>query len=222
VKDLFELWWAFYFPDSVRRDPSASGTSLRMTYCCLVHLTVVIGLFVCSKLFIVLLIPTFATMAKEKQEQPAKKKPALVLFASNRKALFNYEIVEKKEAGIVLTGSEVKSIRKGRITITESYAKFMNDGLFLINAHISPYQSHQKNLKDPSPTRSRKLLLHQNELDRLLGKSQEKGLALVPLSVYLKNNKIKIEIGVGRGKKKHDKRESIKKRDDERRIRREE
>ncbi len=156
---------------------------------------------------------------KKKKEKKVLKDNVNHSIAQNRRALYNYEIVEKKEAGIVLTGNEVKAIRQGKITIREAYAKFFKDQLYLVNAHISPYQPQQKNIKHSSPTRTRKLLLHKNEIARLYGKSQEKGLTLVPLSIYIKNNHIKVEIGVGRGKKKYDKREAIKKREDERKIR---
>lgn len=140
------------------------------------------------------------------------------IFAENKKARFNYEILEKYEAGIILTGPEVKSVRAGQISIKESYATARQDELFLTNAHISPYKP-ALNI-DYNPTKSRKLLLKKSEIIKLIGKAQSGGNTLIPLKVYLKNNLIKVEIGLGKGKKKYDKREVIKKREQERDIRR--
>ncbi|MEA3272546.1 MAG: SsrA-binding protein SmpB [Patescibacteria group bacterium] len=140
-------------------------------------------------------------------------------IAINKKALFDYEILEKLEAGLVLTGQEVKSVKNGQINLKGSYVTLKDGEAYLLNAHISPYKKAGI-LKDYNPTRSRKLLLHKKELTRLIGKSQEKGLTIIPLKVYTKGRgKIKIEIGIGRGKKKYEKRETIKKREVEREIR---
>ncbi|GBE15367.1 MAG TPA: SsrA-binding protein SmpB [Proteobacteria bacterium] len=137
----------------------------------------------------------------------------------NRQARYNYEIVETMEAGISLMGTEVKSIREGKANIKESYADIRDGEVFLVGAHISPYT--QGNINNHDPLRERKLLLHAREIRRLAGKVAEKGLTLVPLRLYLKGRRIKLELGLGRGKKLHDKRETIKKRDQEREIARE-
>ena len=132
----------------------------------------------------------------------------------NRQARFNYEIMEKFEAGISLLGTEVKSIREGKANIKEAYADIRNGEAWLIGAHISPY-SHG-NITNHDSLRDRKLLLNAREIDKLQGKVMEKGLTLVPLRLYLKGRLIKLELGVGRGKKLVDKREDIKKREQER------
>ncbi len=136
----------------------------------------------------------------------------------NRQARFNYEILEKFEAGISLVGTEVKSIREGKGNIKEAYADIRGGEAWLIGAHISPY-SHG-NITNHDPLRDRKLLLNAREIDKLQGKVMEKGLTLVPLRLYLKGRLIKLELGVARGKKLVDKREDIKKRDQEREIQR--
>jgi SsrA-binding protein len=128
------------------------------------------------------------------------------LFATNKKAFHDYFILENLEAGIVLVGTEVKSIREARINLKDSYAMIKQGEAFLLNCHISPY-SHG-NRQNHEPTRTRKLLLHDKEIRKLIGKTQEKGLTLVPLRVYLRRGKIKVELGVARGKKLHDKRET--------------
>ena len=139
------------------------------------------------------------------------------IVATNRKAYNDYEILETYEAGIVLKGTEVKSAKNGRINLKDSYAKIENGEVFLINAHISPY-SHG-NVYNHDPRRTRKLLLHKKEIMRLYGKVKEKGLTLIPLKAYIKNGKIKIELGLCKGKKVYDKRAEIKKRDLEREMR---
>jgi SsrA-binding protein len=135
-----------------------------------------------------------------------KKDASEMLFATNKKAFHDYFILEKLEAGIVLVGTEVKSIRKARINLKDSYAMIKQGEAFLLNCHISPY-SHG-NRQNHDPTRTRKLLLHQKEIRKMIGKTQEKGLTLVPLRVYLRRGRIKVELGVARGKKLHDKRET--------------
>ena len=146
------------------------------------------------------------------------------IITENKRAYFNYNILEKFEAGVVLTGQEVKSIKLGRINLAGSYVVLRQNPqrripeVFLIGAHIPPYQP--KNApKDYNPERSRKLLLRKIEIKRLIGKVKEKGLTLIPLRVYSKYAKIKIEFGLGKGRKKFDKREIIKKREVEREIR---
>jgi len=139
-------------------------------------------------------------------------------LVQNRQARFNYEILEKIEAGMVLAGTEVKSIRDGKANIKEAYADIRDGEAWLIGAHISPY-SHG-NITNHDPTRERKLLLNAREISRLQGKVMEKGLTLVPLRLFLKGRLIKLELGVGRGKKTVDKREDLKKKDQEREIQR--
>ncbi len=138
------------------------------------------------------------------------------IVATNRKARFNYEILEKIEAGISLKGTEVKSIRNKNVSIEESYAQIKNEEVFLHNLHISPYE--QGNRENHDPIRVRKLLLHRHEIKKLIAKIQQKGLSLVPLSIYTRKGIIKVELAVGRGKRLVDKRESIKKKAIEREI----
>lgn len=141
-------------------------------------------------------------------------------LAENKKAYFNYEILEKFEAGMVLIGQEVKSIKLGRINLAGSYVILRNGEAYLINANVPPYQP--KNLlTDYDATRPRKLLLKKSEIQYLIGKAREHRLTLMPLRVYAKKGKIKLEFAIGRGKKKADKREVIKKRETEREIERE-
>jgi SsrA-binding protein len=128
------------------------------------------------------------------------------IVATNKKAFHDFFILEKFEAGIALVGTEVKAIREGRLNLKDSYALIRSGEAFLINCHISPY-SHG-NRENHDPTRSRKLLLHLKEIRKLIGKTQEKGLTVVPLRVYMKRGKIKVELGVARGKKLYDKRET--------------
>jgi SsrA-binding protein len=138
------------------------------------------------------------------------------IVSTNKKARFNYEIIEKIEAGISLKGTEVKSVRNKNVSIAESYAHIKDNEVFLHNLHISPYE--QGNRENHDPIRVRKLLLHKQEIKKLVSKIQLKGLSLVPLSIYLKKGKIKIELAVGRGKRLVDKRESLKKRAVDREI----
>lgn len=132
------------------------------------------------------------------------------VLSENKKAHFNYEILEKIEAGIALIGQEVKSIKTGRINLAGSYVGLSNNELFLIGANVPPYQP-KNSPPDYLPERPRKLLLKKQEINYLIGKIKEKGLTLVPLRIYTKKAKIKIEFGIARGKKKADKRDSIKK-----------
>lgn len=141
-------------------------------------------------------------------------------LAENRKAFFNYEILEKFEAGLVLIGQEVKSIRQGHIQLTGSYVMPQKEELWLMGATVPPYQP--KNApQDYDPQRPRKLLLQAEEIKYLIGKSQQKGLTLVPLRVYTKQGRIKLEFGIARGRKKVGKKEILKKRAVEREIQRE-
>lgn len=141
------------------------------------------------------------------------------VVADNRKARFRYHILEKYEAGIMLRGSEVKSIREGKLNLKDGYCVFRGDELYMINVHISPYKPAGK--LNHEPERSRKLLLKRYELNRISGRLGEKGLTLVPLRVYLTDKGlVKIEVGVCKGKKLYDKRETLKKRAIERDIQR--
>ncbi len=139
------------------------------------------------------------------------------LVASNRKAFHDYFILEKLEAGIVLLGTEVKSIREGRVNLKDSYALVKDGEPFLINCHISPYSPGNRENHDP--TRTRKLLLHAKEIRKLIGKTQEKGLTLVPLRVYLTRGRVKVELGIARGKKEYDKRETERRKEADRETR---
>ena len=139
--------------------------------------------------------------------------------ALNRKARRDYEVLEKIETGIELRGTEVKSLREGRMNLKDSYARVQEGEIFLVNAHISPY-SHG-NMQNHDPTRDRKLLLHKSEIKRLTGKTEEKGLTLVPLKVYFVRGRAKVELSLARGKRQYDKRETIKRRDAEREMNRE-
>ena len=142
----------------------------------------------------------------------APKSESGKLVAENRKARFNYDIEEKLEAGIVLTGSEVKSLRSGKANIAESYASTEDGELYLINAHIAEYT--QAGRANHEPTRRRKLLVHRHELGRLIGAIQRQGMTLVPLRMYFNARGIaKVQLGLAKGKKLHDKRETEKKRD---------
>lgn len=134
------------------------------------------------------------------------------IYVENKKAAFDYEILEKYEAGLVLSGQEVKSIRSGHISLKGAFITFHGNNAMLTNAHIAKYKYARKTL-DYEPERSRPVLLKKREINHIRGKSQEKGLTIIPLSVYTKGRHIKVEIAVCRGKKRYDKRESIKKRE---------
>ena len=144
---------------------------------------------------------------------------AIKTIATNRKAYHDYEVVDTLEAGIVLTGTEIKSIREGRVNLRDGFAIIRGGEVWLLNVHIAPYAGG--NRQNHEPRRERKLLLHRREINRLAGRVQEKGWTLVPLRLYLKDNKAKIELGLVRGKRQYDKRESIAQRDFEREIQRE-
>jgi SsrA-binding protein len=138
------------------------------------------------------------------------------IVTENRKARHNYHLDEQFEAGMVLTGTEVKSLRMGRANLKDAYAKVVNGEVFLYQMHISPYPfAHYDN---HDPLRPRKLLLHAHEIKRLYGKVNEKGYALVPLRIYFKRGKVKVVIALARGKRSYDKREAIRKRDETREL----
>jgi SsrA-binding protein len=148
----------------------------------------------------------------------AKGEPIKVV-AENRKARHDYFIEETYEAGIALVGTEVKSLRLGKVSLRDSYAVVENGEVFLHNMHISPYEKGNRFNHDPK--RSRKLLLHKQEIKRLLGKTQQRGYTLVPLRLYFRRGKAKVELALVRGKKLHDKREEIARRDAQRELARE-
>jgi len=143
----------------------------------------------------------------------------MATLAENKKAYYNYQILEKFEAGIVLIGQEVKSIKLGQMNLAGSYVVLKDNEAYLVGCKVPPYQPKNAPL-DYNPERSRKLLLKKSEITYLVGKSKQKGLTLVPLRVYTKRGKIKLEFGIAKGKKRADKRELIKKREVERKMRR--
>lgn len=138
------------------------------------------------------------------------------LIAKNPNAYHNYDIVDKIECGIVLTGTEIKSIRKGKVNLKDSFANIKNGECFAIGIHISPYEFG--NIFNKDPLRDRKLLLNRSEINKLIGKVQTKGYSLVPISLYFKGSLVKLELGIGKGKKLYDKRADISKKDAERRM----
>lgn len=133
------------------------------------------------------------------------------ILAQNKKALHDYDIIEKFEAGIELKGTEVKSCKSGKVNLRDSFVKAKDGEAFLLNAHISEYE--KGNISNHEPTRTRKLLLHKKEINKLIGKSQEKGFTIVPLKIYLKKNLVKVEIALAKGKQAYDKRNAIKEKD---------
>jgi SsrA-binding protein len=147
------------------------------------------------------------------------KDASVKLISDNRKARFNYELMERVEAGIVLTGTEVKSLRAGKLNLGDSYCDIDRNGeMYLVDAHISPYTAGNRFNVDP--LRRRKLLLHRKELARMDSKVKEKGLTIVPTRVYFKHGMVKVEVALARGKKLHDKRAAIQARDMARETRR--
>lgn len=140
------------------------------------------------------------------------------VIAKNPVAQHNYSIESTIEAGIVLTGTEIKSIRKGSVNLKDSYANIKNGEAYIYGMHISPYE--HGNIFNKDPLRDRKLLLNKNEINKLFGLIKQKGYTLVPISLYFKNNFVKLELGIGKGKKLYDKREDIAKKDAELKIRR--
>lgn len=143
-------------------------------------------------------------------------KEAIKLIANNKKARFDYFIEDSLEAGICLAGTEVKSLRMGRCSVKESFIRIEKGEMFIYNMHISPYE--KGNIFNKDPLRSRRLLMHKREINRLQALAQQDGLALVPLSVYFKNARVKVEVGLCKGKKNYDKRDAMAKRDAKRDI----
>ena len=146
------------------------------------------------------------------------KESNVKVVAKNRKARFNYEILETYEAGIELKGTEVKSVRASKVNLTEGFISIDNGEAFLKQVHISPYE--QGNIFNVDPVRVRKLLLHKREIKKLIGETAQKGFTLVPLSMYLKNGRVKLSVGLVRGKNTHDKRQDMAKKDAQRSIER--
>ena len=146
-------------------------------------------------------------------------KESIKLIANNKKAYHDFFIEDKYEAGISLYGTEIKSIRMGKCSIKESYIEINKGEAFIVGMNISPYE--KGNIFNKDPLRVRKLLLHKQEIEKLLGRTSEKGYTIMPLQVYLKDGKAKVEIGLAKGKKLYDKRESIAKKDQRRELERE-
>ncbi len=146
------------------------------------------------------------------------KSPNIKVVCQNKKARYDYEIIEVIEAGMVLLGTEVKSLRQGRANLKDSYARIRDGELFLMQCHISPYTHAYYDNHEPD--RARKLLVHKREIKRLQGKTQEKGLTLVPLKIYFKDGKAKVELALARGKRSYDKRETLKRKTEERELQR--
>lgn len=147
----------------------------------------------------------------------ADRRPTDRILAENRKAAHDYHLLETYEAGLVLLGTEVKAIREGRANLRDSFARVEDGEVWAYNIHIGPYS--QRGYADHDPKRRRKLLLHKQEIRRLLGKTVERGMTLVPLRLYLKNGRVKLAVALAKGKKTHDKRETIKRREAEREAR---
>jgi SsrA-binding protein len=149
----------------------------------------------------------------------SEKSESYKVISDNRQARYLYEILETFEAGVELTGTEVKSIRAGRVNLQDGYALIRDGEAWLINVHISPYNASGQYFNH-EPRRTRKLLLHRQEIRKLIGEVEQQGLTLVPLKMYLKRGWVKVSIALGKGKKIHDKRESLKKRQDQRDMQR--
>ncbi len=148
--------------------------------------------------------------------QPSDKTRKVV--ATNRRARFEYELLDTYEAGIVLRGPEVKSLRAGKVSLADAYAVVRRGEAFLVSAHINPYEEAGR--ENSNPRRERKLLLHRAEIARLSGDVSERGFTLVPVSIYFKDGKAKVELALARGKKLHDKRQTIRRREEEREVQR--
>ena len=149
--------------------------------------------------------------------EKTEREKAQSSIAENRKAFHDFHLLETFEAGLVLLGTEVKAIREGRVNLRDSYARVEDGEVFLYNVHISPY-SH-RGYADHEPLRRRKLLLHRSEIRKLIGKTVEKGMTLVPMRVYFKNGRVKVAVSLAKGKKDYDKRETIRKRETDRETR---
>ena len=140
------------------------------------------------------------------------------IIAKNKRATFDYILIDTFEAGLVLTGTEIKSVRANQVSLQRSYVQQRNGELWLVEAHIAPYV--HGNIQNHDPVRPRKLLLHSREIGKIIDQVQQKNLTIVPTKLYLKNGRAKVEIALAQGKKKHDKRQDIAKKDDQRRVER--
>lgn len=149
----------------------------------------------------------------------SEKSESFKIVSDNRQARFQYEILESYEAGIELVGTEVKSIREGKVNLRDGFALVRDGELLLLNVHISPHRTASQ-FFNHDPRRTRKLLLHRQEIRKLIGKVEQQGLTLVPLKMYFKRGWVKVDLGLARGKKLHDKREDVKRRDDQRDMQR--
>jgi SsrA-binding protein len=152
----------------------------------------------------------------QKQAAAPKEKAEVEVIARNKRARFDYEILDNWEAGIMLTGTEVKSLRAGRATINDAFGVVKDGEVWLLNMHVSPYE--QGNQFNHDPVRTRKLLLHGREIKRLIGAIERQGLTLVAMELYFKGSHAKVRLGLGKGKKLHDKRETIKRREADREV----
>jgi len=152
-----------------------------------------------------------------KPDAKSERRKAERIIAENRKAFHDYHILETLEAGVALLGTEVKSIREGRVNLRDSYARVEEGEVFLYNVHISPY-SH-RGYADHEPLRRRKLLLKKQEIRKLIGKTVQRGVTLVPVRLYFRNNRVKVAVSLAKGKQAHDKREAIRARETEREAR---
>jgi SsrA-binding protein len=154
--------------------------------------------------------------AKDTREKDERKKAERII-ADNRKAYHDFHLLETFEAGLALVGTEVKAIREGRVNLRDSFARVVGTEVFVHNVHIGSYSS--RGYADHEPLRARKLLLHRQEIRKLIGKTTERGMTLVPVRMYFKNGRVKVAISLARGKKDHDRRETIKRREHERETR---
>lgn len=166
------------------------------------------GLTCCAVPRLRVLFPFVTQMARP----AADDAPTIESIAKNRRARHEYQILDTWEAGIMLTGSEVKALRDGRANVSDAFGVINGDEIFLLNLHISQYE--QAGYSAHEPTRTRKLLLHRKEIEKLIGAVTRQGLTVVPLELYFKNGRAKVVIALARGKKMHDKREDLKKKDD--------
>lgn len=157
-------------------------------------------------------------MPSQKPAKTEEKEERRESIAKNRRARFDYAILDTWEAGIVLTGSEVKSLRDGKANITDAYAIIKDGEVYLLNLHVSPYE--KASFFNHEPTRTRKLLLHKKEIKKMIGSVERQGLTLIPLELYFKRGRAKVAIALGKGKQMHDKRQDLKRKDDERDMQR--
>jgi SsrA-binding protein len=163
--------------------------------------------------------PTKKPNAASSGKSSAKAAAAAVRIADNKKATFNYHIEERFEAGMVLEGWEVKSVREGKVQLTDGYVVIRNGELFIIGCQINPLGTASTHVR-PDSIRTKKLLMHKDEIKRLIGKSEQKGFTIVPLNMHWKNGRVKCEIGLAKGKGEHDKRDTIKDREGKREVER--